>query len=262
METPLYNKIGEGYNHSRKADSYLSKIISDWLPNKKEAVLDIGCGSGNYSLSLKNKGFNVFGVDPSDTMLSLAREQSKEIIWTKGSAENIPFDNETFSGIFGTLTLHHWKNYTSAFKELYRVAKPGAKLIFFTATPEQMEGYWLNHYFPKMLEASIIQMPSLQVLTEAASNVGFLFHSEEPYFVTNDLEDYFLYAGKHRPEIYFDENIRKGISSFSALANKTEVKKGLETLKEDLDTGKFEAIKKQFGNKTGDYTFIRWAKAG
>ena len=30
-----------------------------------------------------------------------------------------------------------------------------------------MKGYWLNHYFPKMLDSSIVQMPSIEAIQEA-----------------------------------------------------------------------------------------------
>ena len=66
----------------------------------------------------------------------------------------------------------------------------------------------------------------------------------------------FGYAGKHNPEIYFDPVIRNGISAFSLLADEGEVISGLAELRTCIDSGQFEAIKKQYENDLGDYLFI------
>jgi hypothetical protein len=45
-------------------------------------------------------------------------------------------------------------------------------------------------------------------------DAGFKNIIQETFFVTNDLQYLFLQSGKYRPEIYFDKNVRDGISSF------------------------------------------------
>jgi hypothetical protein len=120
----------------------------------------------------------------------------------------------------------------------------------------QMQGYWLNHYFPAMLRSSISQMPGFDVVKNAMTNAGFKITTTEKYFVQDDLQDHFLYCGKYHPELYFDESVRKGISSFSALANVEEVKNGLAKLKADLDSGQFVEIKTRYENELGDYLFL------
>ena len=56
------------------------------------------------------------------------------------------------------------------------------------------------------------------------------------------LTDLFLYAGKNRPELYFDEGFRNGISSFREYAG-AEVPDGLARLRADLDSGRWQAIR-------------------
>ena len=122
--------------------------------------------------------------------------------------------------------------------------------------PTQMQGYWLNHYFPIMMTDAITQMPSWEVIETAAIEAGFTILRTDKYFIDDELKDHFLYAGKHKPEIYLDENIRKGISSFIALANFKEVQLGLFKMSNDIKTGNFLAIKEEFNNDEGDYLFI------
>jgi hypothetical protein len=119
-----------------------------------------------------------------------------------------------------------------------------------------MQGYWLNHYFPKMLEDSIVQMPSLEVIQDALSDAGLVITGTKNYLIPDDQQDLFLYAGKNRPQLYLDAKVRKGISSFSALANADEVEQGLSRLKNDIEAGKFAAVKESFANDLGDYLFI------
>jgi len=81
------------------------------------------------------------------------------------------------------------------------------------------------------------------------------------YFIKPDLEDHFLYCGKHNPELYFEDRIRQGISSFSSLANRAEIESGLSKLKADIDSGKIDEIIRSYENDLGDYLFVIARKA-
>ena len=194
-------------------------------------------------------------------MLEKAKLKNKKIDWRIGSAENIGLPQNFVDGIIGSLTIHHWTNLKSGFSDLHKVLKPNGRIVIFTATPKQMKGYWLNHYFPKMLAISIIQMPTFENLITAMKNAGFEVLETEKYFIKPDLEDKFLYCGKQNPELYFDKQIRNGISSFSSLANKIEVKQGLSKLRKDIDNGKINEIMKSYKNDLGDYLYVIGKKA-
>jgi ubiquinone/menaquinone biosynthesis C-methylase UbiE len=253
----LYNSIGSEYNSTRQADPYIAEKLFQFLsPKTNELYLDIGCGTGNYTIALANKGFSFYGVEPSGKMLDIAKSRNQVINWLIGQAEQILTDDNIFDGCIATLTIHHWADIEKAFKELYRVLKGDGKIVFFTSTPEQMQRYWLNYYFPKTLKDAIKQMPSFETIKNAAANAGFAIKATEKYFIKNDLRDCFLYVGKDKPELYFDEKIRKGISSFSTLSNSDEVKKGLSLLCEDIKNGRFKEIQSKYNNYSGDYLFI------
>ncbi|MBV8391235.1 MAG: class I SAM-dependent methyltransferase, partial [Mucilaginibacter sp.] len=194
----LYDNIGKGYNSTRQADPYLAERLYDLLlPQKGALYIDIGCGTGNYTTALTSKGLAFYGIEPSEEMLKIARSGKNDVKWFIGTAENIPTEDALFDGAIATLTIHHWADLVKAFHEINRVLKPEATLVLFTATPSQMRGYWLNHYFPVMLERSIAQMPSLEVVVNALIDAGFMISNTEKYFITPDLQDHFLYSGKH-----------------------------------------------------------------
>ncbi len=257
MQEMLYDKIGLDYNSTRNADPFLvSRLLYFLKPVTGKTYLDIGCGTGNYTVALAEQGFKCCGVDPSAAMLKKAQLRNTEIEWLQGTAENIPVANNEFEGAIATLTIHHWKDLQRSFKEISRVLKEKGRIVIFTSTSEQTGGYWLNHYFPEMLKNSSLQMPSIHIINEALVHAGFNIIATEKYFIKDDLQDQFLYVGKNRPHLYFNEAIRKGISSFAALANSEEVEKGLRELKKDIESNTFEQIKQQYENELGDYLFI------
>jgi ubiquinone/menaquinone biosynthesis C-methylase UbiE len=257
----LYDRIGTGYNTTRRADPYIAERLFKLLePQKDQLFLDIGCGTGNYTIALANKGLNFIGVEPSVEMLDVARSRSSNITWLTGTAEQIPVEDNTFAGVIATLTIHHWAAINKAFAEIHRVLKKDGNLVLFTALPEQMEAYWLNYYFPKMIADGGKQLPPYHTIENAASATGLKITKTEKYFIQPGLQDQFLYSGKHNPTLYLDENIRKGISSFSAFANLEEVEKGLVKLADDIRTNTFPAIKEQYNNEMGDYLFITLKK--
>jgi ubiquinone/menaquinone biosynthesis C-methylase UbiE len=257
MQETKYDKIGRGYNSTRQADPYLTeRLLYHLQPNTDKLYLDIGCGTGNYTITFVDKGFHFIGVEPSMQMLNEAKSRNQNIKWRQGTAEKIPTDEKYFDGIIATLTIHHWTDLKKAFFELNRVLKDKGKIVLFTSTPEQMKAYWLNHYFPEMLQSSIVQMPSLTDIQEAIKQTSLEITDIEKYFIKDDLQDCFLYVGKNSPNYYFDEAIRHGISSFTSLANIEEVKNGLSQRRTDIDNGTFENIKGKYTNELGDYLFI------
>ncbi|MCB0641315.1 MAG: class I SAM-dependent methyltransferase [Phaeodactylibacter sp.] len=256
-----YDRIGIDYNETRKADPYiLGRLTAKLLPIPEGRYLDVGCGTGNYTTALAAGLYSFIGLDPSERMLSIAREKNAAIDWRSGRAEAIPLADATMDGVVASLTIHHWPDLLQGFSEVRRVLKPGGRLVLFTSTAEQMLGYWLNAYFPKMLADSIRQMPQETAILEALKTAGLEMLDKEAYFVQDDLEDLFLYAGKNRPHLYLDPQVRKGISSFSDLANQLEVQQGLQCLEEDLKTGKLAAVICQYSNDAGDYCFLTTIK--
>jgi ubiquinone/menaquinone biosynthesis C-methylase UbiE len=257
MNHILYNSIGTGYNIKRCADAYLAERFYQLLCVSPNGLyLDIGCGTGNYTIALQEKGLKIMGVDPSEKMLQQAMQRSSNVSWVAGAAEKLPLEDKLFDGIMGMLTIHHWTDLHSAFTELSRVLKGNGKIVLFTSTPEQMEGYWLNHYFPLMMKESLLQMPSLEKIRSAATAAGLEIADTEKYFIKDKLQDHFLYVGKNKPELYFDETIRNGISSFAAIAHVKEVNTGLQTLRNDIDKCVFPKIGQQYENDMGDYIFV------
>lgn len=257
MEQSLYDLIGVDYNHTRTADSFIvDRLFSLMSPRKNLSSLDVGCGTGNYTVALASRGYSFYGVELSKIMIEQAKRKNSSVFWTQATVEDLPFENEFFSASLATLTIHHWKNLEKGFAEVYRVLKNGSNFVIFTAFPEQMENYWLNYYFPNMMKNSMVVMLSRQKIETALNSAGFSVTNDEKYFIKPDLQDLFLFSGKQRPTLYLNVKVRKGISSFAALSNKEEVENGLQKLTNDLEKGNFAKISQKYESDLGDYSFI------
>ncbi len=100
---------------------------------KPGTVLDIGCGTGENSLYLAQKGFTVVGVDVVPTAIRLARAKAAErkinIEFRIGNALALDlqpgrFDNVIDSGLFHTFTDEERNVYA---RELNRVIRAGGR---------------------------------------------------------------------------------------------------------------------------------------
>lgn len=251
-----YNTIGVGYNTTRKADPYLLSRILDLLnlPVGSE-ILDIGSGTGNYTIALQRSGMRMTGVEPSEEMLSKARARNTDVNWIQGTAEDLSLGRK-FDGVVATLTLHHWSNPGKGIQRIREHLQPGAPFVILSSSPEQMETYWLNHYFPTMIADSARQLPTLSHMTDVLSSAGFRSIESEKYFVRRDLQDQFLQCGKEQPELYFREDIRRGISSFQLFGYRDEVEEGLRQLRSDIDSGAWESVAESYQSDMGDYIFF------
>jgi SAM-dependent methyltransferase len=66
---------------------FIDKILRDVLPvtNRKPVVLDLACGTGNITLRLARRGYDMIGVDASEDMLTQAQAkafiQRQRVLW-------------------------------------------------------------------------------------------------------------------------------------------------------------------------------------
>ena len=131
-----YAKDYQKYRRYYKPALYkiLSAVSKKQFKNKELSVLDVGCGTGKSTepllkISRKTK---IFGVDPDARMLKEARLHAEQshlpIKYTKGSAESLPFEKESFD-VITVGTAFHWFATKKTLKEMQRVLKKDG-LIF------------------------------------------------------------------------------------------------------------------------------------
>jgi SAM-dependent methyltransferase len=258
----VYERIGKSYDLTRRADPFILSRLNHYLNIMPHSLyLDAACGTGNYTQALAQLGGTWHAVDQSARMIEAARKKSDSIFWQLTDVARLPYRDELFSGVVCTLAIHHFPSLTLAFTEIYRVMARG-NFALFTSTPEQTSQYWLAEYFPEAIRKSAEQMPALELVKDALRQAGFSSITTENYSVQEDLQDFFLYSGKHRPAMYLDAAVRSGISTFALLASATEIEEGCRKLAADITQGRITDVIRKYEHNEGDYKFVVARKEG
>ncbi len=101
-------------------------------PRKGELLLEIGCGTGEYTGRLTELGFRVFAFDLTEAcVIEAVRETggAKNCHCSVADSVRIPFRDNTFDLCFGVSILHH-VNVKRTWTEVARVCKNGARFFF------------------------------------------------------------------------------------------------------------------------------------
>lgn len=253
----LYDRIGKDYDTTRRADPEIVRRLAHHLQRiPGDRVLDVACGTGNYTMALSQLGMRLTGVDVSEEMVTKAREKSTDVHWVTGDVNSLAFDNSSFQGATCVLAIHHFDDLIASFREVHRVLADGGRFVIFTSSPEQMQRYWLNAYFPRAMKLSIDQMPSVEVALECLRHAEFSIVGTESFLVEPDLTDFFLYSGKFQPHMYLNPAVRSGISTFANLASAEEIETGCRKLQNDIDTSRIHLVMNEYASTLGDYMFI------
>ena len=92
-----------------------------------QRVLDVGCGPGALTTELVRRlGADlVSAVDPSETFVSATRDRHPGVDVRLGSAEQLPFADQTFDGVLAQLVVHFMADPREGLSEMVRVIRPG-----------------------------------------------------------------------------------------------------------------------------------------
>jgi ubiquinone/menaquinone biosynthesis C-methylase UbiE len=114
----------------------LRKVLGSELDDGYDRSLEIGAGTGYFSLNLLQAG--VVGeatcTDISPGMVSTlgnnAERLGLSVRTARADAESLPFADVSFDLVLGHAVLHHLPNLRRAFAEFHRVLRPGGRIVF------------------------------------------------------------------------------------------------------------------------------------
>ncbi|MGD2054484.1 MAG: methyltransferase domain-containing protein [Gammaproteobacteria bacterium] len=96
-----------------------------------QQVLDVACGTGvlarEAAARVGEVGY-VAGLDPNPGMLSVAKDAAPAVDWQQGSAEKIPFPDQSFDAVLSQFGLMFFQDRHESIREMLRVLKPSGRL--------------------------------------------------------------------------------------------------------------------------------------
>ena len=135
MHAPIYEVKGELRHHEALYEQ--ARFVQKMMQQASVAeVLELGCGTGYNSqyLAGKNPGVNFTGLDLTPLHIKKAKAESnslRNLNFVEGDFQNLPFESGSFDLAFAVETICHAEDVEAVYKEIYRVLKPGGRLIVF-----------------------------------------------------------------------------------------------------------------------------------
>ena len=199
----LFNDIAPSYdklNHllSLNIDkSWRQKAVKRIAENKPEKVLDIACGTADFSILLGKAGIpKVLGVDISEGMLQIGREKIQkaglDIQLQIDDSEKLSLDSQSVDAISVAFGVRNFEHLQVGLSEMKRVLRPkGMLCILELSVPDNKVLLWLYklyflHVLPffgglvsgnrnayKYLPASVLHFPRPAIFCKMLQEVGF-----------------------------------------------------------------------------------------
>ncbi len=191
-----YDLLAADYaRHRRVHPEVLKDLVAAGHLTPTSRVLEVGCGTGNYIQAIYEAlGCRCWAIDPSEGMLSKARERGSAITFSQGKAEQLDFPASAFDLVFSVDVIHHVVGHRAYFAEAHRVLDKGGR--FCTVTDSE----WIIHhrrpltaYFPETVAIELQRYPRIPDLEALLAETGFTHIAartvEFPYLLT-DIQAY------------------------------------------------------------------------
>jgi len=160
-----YDKVEAKSEFTRWSASY-DKCILQWLlfePSHRAMIgkiggksagrpirlLDVGCGTGVFGARMRRElpGATVYGVDLVSGMLAQGadrwRADAEGLLPVQGDSERLPFATGSFDVLTCANSFHHYPNQRGAVAEMFRVLKPGGRLLLIDGYRDAPWGWFI-----------------------------------------------------------------------------------------------------------------------
>ncbi len=230
-----YDKYGGHYGGHRQGDPTIMKEMESVLGDAR-TILNVGAGAGSYEPLNRY----VVAVEPSATM----RRQRPSSLPPAlvGTADQLPFDDESFDAAMAVLTIHHWPDLSKGLREVRRVTR--GPVIIMTFDPNGTTEFWLKDYLPEMVEVEKARYPEIHLIKQAVGGEC----SDISIDVPLNCSDKFQVALYGRPEEFLREEVRNSQSAWKFLPDGVE-EAFVEALEKDLESGAWDKKYGQFRNR-------------
>ncbi|HEX6624367.1 MAG TPA: methyltransferase domain-containing protein [Pyrinomonadaceae bacterium] len=239
MKSSVYDEgdIHRRYDRARGLPEEATRLWLDRLAphvprGPGAAVLDVGCGTGRFTLALAERfDARVYGVEPSAKMIGVAAERvaasraAPRVSLVRGAAERIPLRDAVAGLALLSMVYHHFADRDSACAELRRVLPVGGRLAVRTATRERVDTFLWHRFFPEARELDLRRLPPSGEPIARLESHGFALTGREVVrqLFARDLAE------------YHDKISRRALSSLQSITDEAFAR-GLSELRNYCDT--------------------------
>ena len=140
--TPYFERVAPDWDTLRAdlfPDSLRDRVVAaaECIGSHGEpaVVVDLGSGSGFLTSGLLEAGARVIGVDPAEAMLLEQRRKfpaavaERRLRLRRAGAEALPLQDGSVDAVVANMVLHHVEDPAAAIREIFRVLRPGGRLV-------------------------------------------------------------------------------------------------------------------------------------
>lgn len=214
---------------------WLAGLIEVGRINPGERVLDVGAGTGRFA-ALLHPAHRVVALDASPDMILAARSKAP-FPCVRADGHVLPFRRDAFDVAIVVMVLHHFRDYTTALREVARVSR---RIVVATTDMATRRLGILEEAFPSLLGIDRARFPPIPETVAAMMAAGFreVPVEERPFLRTLTAQQ------------QLDRVRRRYLSTFDLLPP-GEFNRGLQFLERELP--------KQFANRVemkASFTFL------
>ncbi len=147
----IFDKEATKYDkwYDTKIGEYADQVETNcafnlFQPKPGMKILDVGCGTGNFSIKMARQGINVTGIDISEKMLEFAHSRASQeklaIEFRKMDTQNLTFQDNIFDGVFSMATIEFVSDPNKMIEEMFRVCKKGGPIVVGTINRDSTWG--------------------------------------------------------------------------------------------------------------------------
>ncbi len=220
-----YDLLAEQFDYytERLSHELAARMVSLAEITPDDRVLDIGTGTGVVALQaaqIVGEQGKVDGIDLSEGMLETANTKAvrlnleSKIKFSRMDAEALEFDGQTFDKVVSLFALLHFPNPLTALKEIYRVMRPGGRLVLAVGNSPPVSFFLDLWYRVKHFSDSLLRRQENQLVA--------------PFFLDSLVEENLPQTGELE-ESHLANHLHNGTQTVTELVGQT----GFEVLKTD-----------------------------
>lgn len=224
-----FNRVAKRYNLatflSQGYQSDLNRSADRLNLNGNEFVLDLCCGTGKSTISCLNHitSGKVVGIDNSEEMLRVGQDiyykkyDRTKLEFVLKDVMNLDFEDNSVDAIFMAYGIRNMPDYKKALLNLYRILKPGGKIVFHEYSLNESV---FSHLYWKILGYSLI-IPLSTLISGSSTIFRYLVRSVEEFLSPKEFLDLLADTGFKNAERHNMPSWRRPIlHTFTAIKPK------------------------------------------